>query len=87
MNDKEYTNEQIRAMWPQARGELSGFAKALMKNSGITAAQLRMAIQLADEAFNKLKEADKDIFKKMAIPENRKEYNDDGEGGLPPYKQ
>jgi hypothetical protein len=62
----EYTNDQIRAMWPQACGELRGFAKALSRNSGITAAQLRMAIQLAEEAFNNLKESDKDIFKRMS---------------------
>jgi hypothetical protein len=72
--DKEYTKDQIREMWPQACGELRGFAKALSKDSGITAAQLRMAIQLAEEAFYNLKEADKLIFKKMEIPENRKEY-------------
>lgn len=39
-------------MWPQAAGELSGFANHLVSgNAGLTAAQIRMAIQLGDEIF------------------------------------
>lgn len=50
--EKLLTNKKVSELWPQARGELSGFANALARsNAGITAAQLRMAIQLADEAY------------------------------------
>ena len=46
------SDDDISKLWPQARGELSGFANALDKRgAGITAAQLRMAVQLADEAY------------------------------------
>ena len=49
----EWTDEQILSMWPQAKGELGGFAYALARGgSGITAAQLRMAVVLADEAYS-----------------------------------
>jgi hypothetical protein len=57
MGDQErrhLPNEQVDLMWPQARGELLGFANALERgNSGITAAQIRMAVQLADEAVDR----------------------------------
>lgn len=39
-------------LWPQAARELGGFALHLERNgAGITALQLRMAIQLANEAY------------------------------------
>ncbi len=42
-------------MWPQAAGELRGFANALERGkSGLTAAQLRMAIQMAEELYKTL---------------------------------
>jgi hypothetical protein len=48
---KPYTIEEIHRMWPQARDELTGFAQALDEKAGITSAQLRMALQLADAAY------------------------------------
>lgn len=48
---KHWTDDEIREMWPQARGELQGFERHLSVKAGITAAQLSMAIQLADAAF------------------------------------
>jgi hypothetical protein len=43
------TLEQVRLLWPQARGELMGYARALERSgAGITAAQLRMALAMAD---------------------------------------
>ena len=42
-------------MWPQAAGELRGFQHALEGNSGLTAAQLGMALQLADAEFQRMK--------------------------------
>lgn len=51
-NPSEWTDEQITSMWPQARGELLGFANALERGkAGITAAQLRMTIWLADRGL------------------------------------
>lgn len=48
----EFTSEQIRDMWPQAAGELRGFAQALERGPAkITAMQLRMAIELAEQAY------------------------------------
>jgi hypothetical protein len=73
---KRFSNEQINLLWPQARGELLGFANALEReNSGITAAQIRMAVQLADETI-KLRTRDMDAIKsyvKEAINEAMKE--------------
>ena len=53
-NQKTWTKEEILDMWPQAKGELQGFQKHLERNAGITAAQLGMAIQLADEEYKRL---------------------------------
>lgn len=51
----EFDNDKIKELWPQAAGELRGFARALAsKNAGITAAQLRMAIQLAEERYKEI---------------------------------
>lgn len=52
----EFTADQQSQMWPQAAQELTGFAKVLEQKSGLTAAQLRMAIQMAD-AYLSLREA------------------------------
>lgn len=44
-----YTEDQMKEMWPQAAGELRGFANALDRDkAGITAAQIRMAVQMAN---------------------------------------
>ncbi len=51
---KVYTNDEIRTLWPQAAGELSGFQNALQAKSGLTAAQLSMALQLAQVGFDKV---------------------------------
>lgn len=60
MSDKEWTDDEIKRMWPQASGELRGFANALEHGkSGLTASQLRMAIQLADEAYNRREHPEK----------------------------
>jgi hypothetical protein len=60
-------NEQVDLLWPQARGELLGFANALERgNSGITAAQIRMAVNLADEAI-KLRERDMETIKILVM--------------------
>lgn len=46
---KLYSPEEMERMWPQAAGELRGYANALNRgNAGITAAQMRMAVQMAD---------------------------------------
>lgn len=46
---KVYTPEEMKEMWPQAAGELRGWANSLAsRQMGITAAQLRMAIQMAE---------------------------------------
>lgn len=45
------TDSEIE-LWEQARGELRGFANALERGlAGLTAAQLRMAITLADRTW------------------------------------
>ena len=50
-----YTDSDVRRLWPQARRELLGFADHLARgNAGITAAQLRLAVQLADRAARAL---------------------------------
>jgi hypothetical protein len=47
---------QAIKQWPLARGELLGFALHLERtNSPITAAQIRLAVQLADARFGLLK--------------------------------
>jgi hypothetical protein len=49
-----YPPETVKVIWPQARGELSAFANVLeRRGAGITAEQLRLAIHLADEAYEK----------------------------------
>lgn len=52
--DSEFiSDERVKSLWPQARGELWAYAKVLeSRGITITAAQLRMAILLADEAVN-----------------------------------
>ena len=52
---KVWTKEEILKLWPQAAGELQGFKRVLERNAGITAAQLEMALQLADSEFQRLK--------------------------------
>lgn len=52
---RTWTKEEILEMWPQAKGELQGFQRHLERNAGITASQLGMALQLADEEFSRLK--------------------------------
>ncbi len=53
---KVWTKEEILKMWPQAAGELRGFQRALEAKAGLTAAQLGIALQLAEEEFKRLKE-------------------------------
>lgn len=51
---KIYTEAEMVGMWPSAAGELRGFANSLDgRGMGITAAQMRMAVQMAD-AYLKL---------------------------------
>ncbi len=38
----------IKLLWPQARGELLGFARHLAGRSPITASQMQMAVAMAD---------------------------------------
>lgn len=46
------TDETLTQLWPQAAGGLRGFAGALERgNSGLTAAQLRLAVQMADAYY------------------------------------
>ncbi len=55
-NPKTFTREFVLEAWEQGRGELLGFANALDRGqSGITASQLRMAIQLADEEYKRMR--------------------------------
>jgi len=56
MDRKKWSREEILEMWPQAVGELRGFQAHLESRSGITAAQLGMALQLAEEEFKRLKD-------------------------------
>lgn len=53
-NKRTWTKEEILDMWPQAKGELQGFQRHLERNSGITASQLGMALQLAEIEFKRL---------------------------------
>jgi hypothetical protein len=46
-----WNEDEIREMWPQAAGELEGFRRHLEAKSGLTAAQLGMALQLAAAEF------------------------------------
>jgi hypothetical protein len=56
-NDSQWTEDQIKSLWPQARGELLGFANHLARtNAKITAEQLKMAVFLADRSNEILKE-------------------------------
>ncbi len=55
-----FTKGEILLLWPQSAGELRGFQRALEAKSGITAAQLGMAVQLAEAEFQRLKEQDVD---------------------------
>ena len=51
---KKWTEEEILEMWPQAKGELQGFQRHLEAKAGITAAQLGMALQLAEQEYKRL---------------------------------
>lgn len=52
-----WTKEEILQMWPQTAGELRGLRNHFMRrNAGITASQLTMALQLAEEEYKRLKE-------------------------------
>ncbi len=54
---KVYSDQDALALWPSGRAELLGFAVALDRGgSSITAAQIRLAVQLADKQFTLLKE-------------------------------
>ncbi len=52
--EKSWTRDELLKMWPQVKGELRGFQRALEARSGITAAQIGMAIQLGDVEFERL---------------------------------
>lgn len=53
-DQKVWTKEEIVEMWVQSRRKLREFQRHLERNSGITAAQLGMALQLADVEFNRI---------------------------------
>ena len=56
MAEKTYTKDEILKMWSQAAGELMGLRNNFVRiGFGITAAQLDMALQLADIEFRRLK--------------------------------
>jgi hypothetical protein len=52
---KTWTKQDIMRLWPQAHGELSSLQRHLEHKSGLTAAQLGMALQLASERFEQLR--------------------------------
>jgi hypothetical protein len=55
------SDERLRLLWPQAAGELRGFAAVLGRiGSGLTAAQLRLAIEMADEYYRRRYGPDED---------------------------
>lgn len=55
MADKKvWTKKEILEMWPQAAGELRGFQRHLEARSSLTAAQLGMALQLAEAEYRRL---------------------------------
>ena len=73
---KIWAKEEILEMWLQARGELQGFQRHLERNAGITAAQLGMALQLADVEYNRLRDslsASQDLADKVC-PELRASF-------------
>jgi hypothetical protein len=50
-----YSEAQLLRMWPQAAGELRGYASVLERgNAGMTAAQMRMAVQLGEQSWKRL---------------------------------
>lgn len=51
---KTWTKKEILEIWPQAAGELRGFQRHLERNASITASQLGMALQLAEEEYKRL---------------------------------
>lgn len=56
-----FSREDILKLWPQGKQELLQFAKALHNSkSQITAGQIMMAIQLAEQAFLQIEQAEKD---------------------------
>lgn len=55
--DRFWTKEEILEMWPQAAGELHGLLNHFLRtNARITASQLGMALQLAEEEYKRLRE-------------------------------
>lgn len=51
MTKKTWTDAEVAKLWPQARQELLSFAMHLEHSgAGITAKQITMAVQLADQA-------------------------------------
>jgi hypothetical protein len=57
----EYTTEQIITLWPSGRQELLGFANHLeQRSAAITAAQIRLAIEMADREFKRLNQDKKE---------------------------
>lgn len=50
-----WSQEDILNLWPQAYQELREFRGFLTRNSGLTASQLGMALQLANAEFERLK--------------------------------
>lgn len=54
-----YSEDEILEMWPQTEEELRGLCNHFTRtNAGITAAQLKMALQLAKTEFKRLKETE-----------------------------
>lgn len=52
-----YDNAKVLAMWPQARGELQGYASYLEHHhAAITADQIRLAVALADREVARLRD-------------------------------
>ena len=50
-----YSEKEVLEMWPQSAGELRNLRNHFMRtNAGITAAQLSMALQLAEAEFKRL---------------------------------
>lgn len=49
------TEQEIIKLWPQARGELLGFAQHLeSRKAKITADQIRLAVLLGDREYQRL---------------------------------
>jgi hypothetical protein len=66
-NPDKVSDEECRTQWEQARGELLGLALHLERTQGqITARQIRMAVQMADEMWPK-------IIKRLGLLNERRE--------------